>query len=148
MNYLELELLIKEKLLQEIPKSIRVLSAMDLQGVYEKDQPAPAIHIILTEDNPISEKEDGSFIEQMWTCVIVNKNNRSSEENTAELGEIIDKVLNALHNFKPKSKYKGVSYSPLNRVKTAFKPRYGNGFSYYPVQFECNFFWEKTTNGN
>lgn len=141
-NYLDLENLIIERLTAELPKEVKVLSSADLEGLKTSAQPAPAVHVLLEDDQPASEVNTSQQIKQRWCCILVVKNVRTVRTGQAartDAGLLIPQIITILNNWEPQG---AIPYYPLTRVKTAFKPRYSNGFMHYPLTFECSFHWK------
>lgn len=73
-NLLFLEDEIKAALREHLDPAVYVLSAADLAGVAESDQPTPAVHV-LYRDYRVTDSAVGSHagIEQQWLTVVVTR---------------------------------------------------------------------------
>jgi len=136
-NHLEAEQLIKARLFARVPSidSKHIFSAADLEGVKERSQATPALHLLYAGDNVIASSSgngQAQEFEQLWNVVVVVRNVRdiSGEATRLQSGEIIDSVLKALQGWNPSP-----AHSKLKRKSSPYRPTYRNGFAYFSFQF-------------
>ena len=113
------------------PLAKAVLSAADLEGVDEKNQATPAVHVIY---DGLAIAENGEDI-QRWLIVVVAKNlkqpNLQRGDTTrinSDAGLLAAQVRKALRRFVPLAGW----CHPMAR-ETPPKPVYQNGFYYLPA---------------
>jgi hypothetical protein len=137
-NYLSAEQPIMDRIRAEVSDVVYVLSAADLDGVSEKEQFTPAVHVLYKGDKvdtgPGGQASDGSKqnVDQQWYAVVAVRNARTSDtgkDARSDAGTIVLKVLKALQGFKPT-----VDHGPMKRTNGA-DPGYSKGFLYVPLLF-------------
>ena len=140
LDYLAAEGLIKERLQDQVDQvpDQNVLSATDLDGVKEKQQATPALHVIYAGDkvqtgrSGSSRKGKSQIIDQYWqvTVAVRNVSDKSGEHAREDASPIILALLDALQGHKL-----GQTYSELQRLNSPYKPTCRNGFAYFSFLF-------------
>jgi hypothetical protein len=145
MNYLELEILIIERLRAVLP-NVHVLGNADVSGVKFNQQPVPAVHVILATDNPSDQVCKGreQRIQQKWYVTVAVRNTADLQRHTLarhELGLLIYRTLAGLQSWKPLTgNESGLPiYKELERVRATANPWSHEGFAYYPLLFQTEF---------
>ena len=139
-DYLTVESLIIARLQQRLGNGVRVLTAQDLAGVQELSQFHPAVHLLLTGDNPTEAVARGrnQKIEQQWTVIVVTKSVKEMKTGAGArsiAGPLIADVMRALSGWSP-----GERFIPLMRTRTPYRPQHSpGGFFYFPVAFATGF---------
>lgn len=137
-NHLIAEQLIKARLIHKVEciPAKHILSAIDLEGVKQKSQVIPAIHVLYADDVVVTSDKAGSgrgqTFDQLWNVVVVVRNVKDStgESSRAAAGDIIDATLKALQGWTPSN-----DHTALHRTRSSFRTTYMNGFVYFPLQF-------------
>jgi hypothetical protein len=110
----------------------RVFSTADLAGVAEKDQAAPACHVVLLDYAPVGQV--GAEVEwrEIWCVWVVVKNVARKDRPAAQVAEataIIDHALLALLSPMP-------GHRPLKIVEGPV-PDFSLTHAYFPLAFEA-----------
>lgn len=135
-NYLSAEALIKARLSEAARDLPRVLAAADLDGVIEKSQTTPAIHLVSLPDSIPQGKNDSAvrsknqIVYQRWMVVIVVKNVSTADRLREDAGPYISGTIKALQGWPPSAEH-----GHLHRVEAPYRPTYRNGFGYFPLLF-------------
>ena len=114
-----------------------VLSTTDLQGVSEKGQVTPAVHVIYGGFSPAGKagNPDVMKIKQSWMIIVTVRNVSSTNEAAAvnqEAGPHIMNVIQSLQGHKL-----SVDHSDLE-LQSPPAPLIRAGFGYYPILFTTN----------
>lgn len=120
---------IKARLEQEIPDLRRVYFAEDIQDLDTASQVTPAIHLLYAGYSPAQAERLRSDItlDQTWAVVLVIKQKPGDYAG----GEILDKVIQALHGFKPEGAHLALELAP-----SVYSPTYRPRIAYYPLAFQ------------
>lgn len=135
MSFLALESLLIERLRSAMP-DVRVFGAEDLQGVEERGQVTPALHVIfngyrVTGNSPTGVRAE---VEQSWLVVVVVRHDGSADQAAEAVKQraapYVDGVLGALMGYR----ISGVTPAPLPlKLDSAPKPIYRKPFYYLPL---------------
>jgi hypothetical protein len=143
-NYFFLEPLIVERLESRLvdangTRLARVMTSIDLAGFERKDRPAPAVDVVLLDDNPVDETKSGASVKvtQTWVCVAVVENFRDARgANPArqDAGALVGAVFSAMQGWE---------WERLQRFSRAkfSRPIRADGFGrvYYHLAFKTEF---------
>lgn len=143
MDYLALEPLIVQRLEAKVPGIKAVLPAANLDGIVERSQVEPAIHVVYQGSRlPIGDgfSADGGRDQmafQRWLIVVVVRSVAGDQSGVAtrtKAGPLVGDALEALQGFG------GIApFRPLRRVSEP-APLFRNGFGYFPNLFENSVF--------
>lgn len=119
---------IKARIESEVEGIKKVYFAEELDGVLEKSQTAPAVHVLYNGYAPAQAERARVDItlDQTWAVVLVLRHARGKFEG----GEILDKLVQALHGFQPDG-----AVMKLELTSSPFSPTYRPGVAYYPLAF-------------
>ena len=111
-----------------------VFSTVDLQGVSEKSQLTPAVHVVYGGYIPVAKagNPDVMRIEQSWMLIVTVRNVSATNEATAvnqEAGPHILNVIQALQGYRLSP-----DHSQLE-LKKPPAPLIRAGLGYYPILF-------------
>jgi hypothetical protein len=136
-NYFEAELSIAQRLKQEVPNVLHILTPFSVGDMVESSQPSPSIHIIYGGDSVTGElvgQGSSKFIDQKWLVVLAVRTAAAQLQNTSDIrlkaGEIIPLILNSLQGWKPVKWMR-----PLARISGP-PAGYSSSFAYFPFMFE------------
>lgn len=137
VNFLALESVLKTRLQTHFAASnpaVQVLSAVDLAGVTEASQLAPAVHLVYQGYRVAETPTHGRVarIEQTWLVVIATRNvsdARTGEAARSQAGAIASQVCTALMGWNPSAVTK-----PL-QLSDAPAAGFLAGFAYLPLAF-------------
>lgn len=133
-NLLYLEPLIKATLREALDPRVHVLSAADLAGVTESNQPTPAVHVLYRGFRVRQSGSSTMEIEQIWLTVISVRNARdplTAEAARTDAGPLAMDVIGALL---------GRDYDdcgPLAPLESPPTPGYSGGFMYLPLGWKA-----------
>ncbi len=136
-DFLSLEPLLVEHLKATVPAvNGKVFAASDLEGVEERSQPKPAIHVIYNgyriEQSQAAAKR--ALVQQSWSVVVVVRNVRATGERArSEGGALLRHVLEACLGWKPSPEH-----SALELGAPVYRTTYRNGAVYLPLLFTTN----------
>lgn len=135
-TFLALESVLVERLKNELPENVHVLTAAELSGVKENNQSVPAVHVIYGPSPVKAVNPNGrsALIEQTWYTVVAVRNVRNVREGTdarIDASELADKVLAALMGWKATP-----ADQPL-MLATPPLPGYSAGFMYLPLAWKA-----------
>ncbi len=139
-DYLVLEDFIVDRLRGKLGHGVKILTATDLAGVKEASQWHPAVHVMLTGDNPNQAISDGASqkIEQQWTLVVVTRSAKNADSGAGArsiAGPLIVRAINAIQGWTPSERFK-----PFVRERTPYRPQNSpGGFFYFPIAFTTVF---------
>lgn len=136
-NYLSAEQPIIDRVAAMVTGLKGVYSAADLDGVVEKEQFTPAVHVLFKGDRIVdgqgrSSNGEKQLVDQLWYAVVAVRNVRANDigkDARADAGAIVIQVLHALQGFKPT-----VEHDPMKRIQ-GVDPGYSKGFLYIPILF-------------
>lgn len=137
-DYLAAERLIKARLEEQAQDAKAVFSAVDLNGVTERSQVTPAVHVLYGGDVPVREapgtanRGQMQITDQRWVIVVAVRSAKDVQGGSGarELaGPIIAQALAALRGWKP------AGFDRPLRRGSGMPPRYTPGFAYFPFQF-------------
>jgi hypothetical protein len=138
-DYLAAEPLIIARLAERVTDAT-TLTAADLQGVAEKAQVTPAIHVIYAGDvvpgGAAVDEGNYHLIRQQWMTVIAVRSARGQRSGSGarELaGPLITGAIKALASWRP--------VQGLGRLRRVPAPRptfTPGGFAYFPLQWELD----------
>jgi hypothetical protein len=133
-HYLDLGDIIARRLSEQLratQPNLAVLSARDLAGVRESEQRLPAVHVLYAGDNIDTAQGRGAMqtVDQGWMVVCAVRDLRGSDTSAADMGELIDDVLQTLLGWHPSA-----THGHLRRV-SAPAPIYRGGVFYVPLLF-------------
>ena len=135
---------IKARVQEALPEIKRIYFAEDLDGVKLNSQNAPAVHILYGGYQPAQAERarEAIRISQTWTVVLAVRNAR----NEYGAGETLDKLIAALHGFKPEDARHALA---LQLAAPSFAPSYRPGVAFYPLAFQTEVINQKgaLTNG-
>lgn len=119
---------LKAKIEADMPEIRHVYFAEDLDGVKESSQNTPAVHVLYQGYSPAQAERQrvDITIDQVWAVVLVLRQARGKYEG----GEILDKLIQALHGFQPSG-----AVMKLELASSTFAPSYRPGVAYYPLAF-------------
>lgn len=135
--FLALEPLLIERLSARVQDVKAVLSARDLAGITEGQQPTPAVHVVYDGYRVAQDTGNGGAkLRQRWLVIVCVRNVR--QENAAaaareDADRAIDSVISALLGWE------APGFGPLSLAE-APRPLLANGFGYFPVGFETALF--------
>ncbi len=120
---------IKARLEDQVPELRKVYFAEDIQDLPSASQITPAVHLLYAGYTPAqSERARVDItIDQTWAVVLVIK--QSPGEYAG--GEILDKIIQALHGFKPEGARLALELAP-----SPYSPTYRPRVAYYPLAFQ------------
>lgn len=137
INYLSPETAIEARLNEagRLPDGWRVLVAANLEGVLEKNQPTPAVHVLFLGESEIQSEPGGRvvYITQLWGTVLVDRNLRDLQTYGSareDLSPVIPQVLGSLMGWSPAE-----GFSALEPVRAPLRLQYRNGYAYFPYAF-------------
>lgn len=133
-----------KQMLAGMSPAVHVLTAADLEGVAEANQPVPAVHVIYRNFRVLESRADGrvSKLDHTWLAVTTTRNvarARSGAAARRDAGELMAKVGAALMGFRPP-----LTSSPL-RLTPGPGPGYKAGFQYLPLAFLVETHFHATT---
>jgi hypothetical protein len=135
-NLLWLEPLIVARLEERFAPDVRVFTAPDLDGVEERKQVTPAVHVLYGGSTPANQVPGEVLLEQTWTVVAAARSVRdvrSGSTARSAAGEIVTGVIQGLLGWRP-----GPGVRPLE-LQSAPPSQYRFGFIYIPVTFNARF---------
>ncbi len=99
---------------------------LDLADIKEETQRTPCLHLMYYGDQLPETSNGGAYmpIKQTWLVIVVVRQSR-----TENAGELITRTIKALAGKK------AGPTGPWLRVNTPAKPRFSDGFAYYPLAF-------------
>jgi hypothetical protein len=132
-NLLSAEPLLLARLRARLPAPVQVFAAADLDGVREREQYAPAVHLLYgghrIGDSPYPGVEKRL---QSWVCVLVARNRRGVESQRDAAGELLTQVETSLLGWRPSP-----DHTP--RIgQDAPAPRYGAGVIYLTLGYQTS----------
>lgn len=133
-NLLYLEPLIKATLRAALDPHVHVLSAAELAGVGESNQPTPAVHVLYRGFRVLQSGSSTMEIEQYWLTVVAVRNARdpvTAEAARNDAGPLAIDVINALL---------GRDYDncgPLAPLENPPAPGFSAGHLYLPVGWKA-----------
>lgn len=151
-DYLALEPAIIDRLKQKVPlvNEMDILPAASLEGVLEKSQRTPALHVVYcgsrqgTGPNSNAGHGGKQTVYQRWMVVVVDRSVAGDQSGVAtrtRAGSIIGQMLEAIQGFDA-----GIpGIGPPSRVAEPM-PVFRNGFGYFPHLFENKIFTSGTVN--
>lgn len=136
-NLLLLEAPLMERLadqLADLTPKVHVLAAADLEGVTEKSQVTPAVHLLYWRHRIAESGTSGKTarLEQTWLAIVATKNVKNLRSGTAvrvDAGLIAAHVAKALMGFMPAGGSKPV------RLAEGPDAGFSGGYSYLPLAF-------------
>lgn len=120
--------------------TMRVLSADDLAGITEANQPTPAVHVIYDGFRVTQTNAQGknAMTEQRWLAVVVVKHEGATAKAAAEskirAAPHVDAVLSALMGWWPNAR----PGTPGLALATPPKPVRRHPFYYFPLAFTAD----------
>lgn len=119
---------IKAQIEAAVPEVRRVYFAEDLDGVKEASQITPAVHLLYQGYSPAQAERARVDItlDQVWAVVLVLRQAQGDYGG----GEILDKLVQALHGFQPSG-----AVMKLELSNSPFSPSYRPRVAYYPLAF-------------
>lgn len=135
MEFMGIETDLVARLHSKLPGEVKVLTAMDLAGVKELSQPAPAVHVLYRGYKPV-ETHPIVVMSETWMTVVVVRNARSlksGDDLRLNAAPLMNAVFAALNRWRPSPGYKALQISP------APAPTYENGYGYFPLAWSTSF---------
>lgn len=138
-DFLAAEEAIIARLAARMPK-IRILGAVDLDGLDVEQQATPAVYVLFDGARPGRSAAAGRSlrIAQRWGAVVAVRNLRDRQSGAGarkEAGPLIAQVIRALAGWTPQE-----GMSPLTLAAVGSRPGYRDGFFYYAVLFDTTVF--------
>ncbi len=135
-NFLAAESLLIARLRDVLPTDVHVLSAADLSGVADTQQPTPAVHVIYT-GYQVADTRTGAAaaIDQQWLTIVVTRNVADIEQGfhaRQAAGPLAAQVMDALYRHRLKQGGKSFGAGPL-RMASAPAPGFLDGHFYLPL---------------
>lgn len=136
MSFFDIEKLMIDRLVQELPETVRVFSAADLASVPANAQVVPAVHVVYGgfEVTEVKNDRKSAKVRQTWYAVPVVRNvaNQIDGKGARSVSsELVDLTFDALAGWKP-----GSAYFPLEPV-TPPAPLWKKGLFYIPLAFKA-----------
>lgn len=131
-DFLALEPLIVERIRSHLDPSVFVFAAPDLDGVVERSQHVPAVHV-LYQGYRINDAKTAAFVSvtQEWVTVVAVRNARDARAGQparAEAGELAWRVIAALQQWTPPLP----GAKPL-RMADTLAAGFNAGYFYLPI---------------
>ena len=135
-NFLSAEPLLMARIKDKAGLS-NVFSTIDLQGVTEKSQVVPAVHVIFDGYKPVSKAGNPDVIklQQSWIIVVVVRNVSATHEASAVNEDAGPYILNAIQSLQG---YKLSNEHSAIEIVAAPAPLIRAGFGYYPIKITTN----------
>lgn len=130
-DFLAAGALIKERLRAALPPKVFVMDSVDLKGITEAQQPAPAVHVLFRGFSVVGDNAAWGAFLQRWATVVVVHNVASlpsPESKELEAGPLMMSVINSLRPWAP-----GVEHLEALKLDTPIPPAFKAGFAYYPI---------------
>lgn len=137
-NYLSAEQPIIDRITALVPGLVGVYHAADLDGVADKKQFAPAVHVLYKGDRVVegqggrSTTGERQCVDQFWYVVLAVRNSRQAatgEPVRLDAGPLLTLILRALQGWAPT-----VEHSPLKRT-SGVDAGFSAGYLYIPLLF-------------
>lgn len=138
MEFLDLEQPLVDRLNDQLPSNLRVLTVADLAGVTEGTQPTPAVHVKYDTYRVLETRSDGraARVEEYWWTVVAVRNvsrMHSGEAARSEARPIVQQIKGALMGWQ----VDGLA-DPLF-LANAPRAGYRAGFLYLPLAWRAHF---------
>jgi hypothetical protein len=123
--------LIKERLRAMLPPQVFVMDSIDLGGITEAQQPAPAVHVLFRGFSVVGDNAAWGSVMQRWATVVVVHNVASlpsPEGQALQAGPLMMSIINALRPWAP-----GIEHLEALKLDAPIPPAFKAGFAYYPI---------------
>lgn len=134
-GFLAVEPLILARLADTVAvPGIKFLGAPDLDGLHERSQPVPAVHVIFAGFDRLEAAQGVIEVVETWLTVVVVRNVRDAQQGAgsrADAGAIMDAVFAALNGWQP------AGYRPLTPAVPPLSG-YTDGFGYHPLAWRVH----------
>lgn len=136
--FFDLEPEIVARLRETLPAGVPVLTAEELDGVQEKSQPAPAVHVIYDGYSVTQAQRTAAVTRQRWLVVVVVKHAGAAAKAAAETKQraapLVLAVIDALLGFRPDTR----PGSQCLALATPPRPAPRAPFFYFPSLFTAD----------